>query len=53
MYILFCVDTLSHQKQLRGGVLFINEIPRNPTGKILRRVLREEAKELVKVRSKL
>ncbi|XP_050296214.1 uncharacterized protein LOC126736057 [Anthonomus grandis grandis] len=49
----FVADTLSHQKQLRGGVLFINEIPRNPTGKILRRVLREKAKELVKVRSKL
>lgn len=49
----FVADTLSHQKQLRGGVVFINEIPRNPTGKILRRVLREEAKGLVKVRSKL
>ncbi|ENN71727.1 hypothetical protein YQE_11649, partial [Dendroctonus ponderosae] len=49
----FVADTLSHQKQLRGGVFFIKEIPRNPTGKILRRVLRDRAKNLVKIKSKL
>ncbi|XP_066145107.1 luciferin 4-monooxygenase-like isoform X2 [Euwallacea fornicatus] len=49
----FVADTLSHQKQLRGGVIFLKEIPRNPTGKILRRVLREQAKKLVTVKSKL
>ncbi|XP_066245232.1 luciferin 4-monooxygenase-like [Euwallacea similis] len=49
----FVADTLSHQKQLRGGVIFLNEIPRNPTGKILRRILRERAKGLVTVKSKL
>lgn len=31
---------VSPAKRLRGGVVFINEIPKNPSGKILRRVLR-------------
>ncbi|CAN8097640.1 unnamed protein product [Discula destructiva] len=31
-------------KKLRGGVLFVDAIPKNPSGKILRKVLREEAK---------
>ncbi|KND90427.1 4-coumarate--CoA ligase-like 7 [Tolypocladium ophioglossoides CBS 100239] len=30
-------------KRLRGGVAFVDEIPRVPSGKILRRVLRERA----------
>lgn len=49
----FVADTLSNPKHLRGGVLFIDEVPKNPTGKILRRVLRERAKDLIKVKSKL
>ncbi len=32
-------------KRLRGGVRFVPEVPKNPSGKILRRVLREEAKK--------
>ena len=28
-------------KQLKGGVKFIEEIPKSPSGKILRRLLRE------------
>lgn len=36
-----CVST---PKRLHGGVKFINEIPKNPSGKILRRVLREMVK---------
>ncbi|CAG9818024.1 unnamed protein product [Phaedon cochleariae] len=43
----FVEDNVSPQKRLRGGVIFLNEIPRNPTGKILRRVLRERAVKLV------
>lgn len=39
----FVEDNVSPQKRLRGGVIFLNEIPKNPTGKILRRVLRERA----------
>lgn len=37
---------VSPQKQLRGGVRFIEEIPRNPSGKILRRVLKKMATQL-------
>ncbi|RSL50767.1 hypothetical protein CEP53_008694 [Fusarium sp. AF-6] len=36
---------LSEFKWLKGGVAFVNSIPRNPSGKILRRVLREKAVE--------
>ncbi|KAK8139628.1 hypothetical protein PG984_000751 [Apiospora sp. TS-2023a] len=32
-------------KQLRGGIRFIEEVPKNPSGKILRRVLKEQAKK--------
>ena len=31
-------------KKLRGGVYFVNKIPRNPQGKILRRKLNEMLK---------
>lgn len=33
---------VSSQKKLRGGVRFVSEIPRNPSGKLLRRVLRSK-----------
>ncbi|XP_019869694.1 uncharacterized protein LOC109598263 [Aethina tumida] len=46
----FVEDAVSPQKRLRGGVIFVEEIPRNATGKILRRVLKERA---VKQKSKL
>lgn len=32
-------------KKLRGGVRFLDVIPKSPAGKILRRVLKEEAKK--------
>lgn len=32
-------DNLAAYKQVRGGVVFIEQVPRNPTGKILRRKL--------------
>ncbi|KAH7701044.1 Protein ACS-14, partial [Aphelenchoides avenae] len=38
----FVADRVSHYKRLVGGVEFIREIPRNPTGKVLRRQLKEE-----------
>ncbi|KPI96573.1 Luciferin 4-monooxygenase [Papilio xuthus] len=40
----FVADRLSNPKHLRGGVRFVEKIPRNPTGKILRRNLREMLK---------
>ncbi|KAJ7695976.1 phenylacetyl-CoA ligase [Mycena rosella] len=36
-------------KHLAGGVEFVDSIPKNPSGKLLRRMLRERAKELRKV----
>ncbi|KAI5357708.1 Putative AMP-dependent synthetase/ligase, AMP-binding, AMP-binding enzyme domain, ANL [Septoria linicola] len=45
---------LAPYKQLRGGVVFIDEIPKNAIGKFLRRDLRERAKkELHAQRAKL
>lgn len=36
-------DSLANYKQLTGGVVFLDEIPKSPSGKILKRVLREWA----------
>jgi 4-coumarate--CoA ligase len=38
-------DRLAQYKQLRGGVVFVDEIPKNAIGKFLRRELRERAKK--------
>ncbi|KAI6183661.1 Fatty Acid CoA Synthetase family [Aphelenchoides bicaudatus] len=35
-------DRLSSYKQLRGGIYFVNEITKSPSGKILRRKMREQ-----------
>jgi 4-coumarate--CoA ligase len=35
---------VAKHKQLTGGVLFIDEVPKSPSGKIQRKVLREWAK---------
>ncbi|XP_055881151.1 uncharacterized protein LOC106069292 [Biomphalaria glabrata] len=35
-------DRVSHIKRLRAGVLFIDEIPKNPSGKILRKIIRNK-----------
>jgi 4-coumarate--CoA ligase len=35
---------VAHHKFLRGGVKFVDEIPKNPAGKILRTALRARAK---------
>ena len=34
---------MASHKQLRGGVVFVEAIPKNGSGKILRRILRDEA----------
>ena len=35
-------DHVADYKRLRGGVEFIKEIPRSPSGKILRKILKDE-----------
>ncbi|PSR97052.1 hypothetical protein BD289DRAFT_459172 [Coniella lustricola] len=40
-------DKVTRYKQLRGGVVFIDAVPKNPSGKILRKILRDRAKEEV------
>jgi acyl-coenzyme A synthetase/AMP-(fatty) acid ligase len=32
-------------KKLRGGIRFVDQVPKSPSGKVLRRVMREEAKQ--------
>ncbi|EEQ90742.1 hypothetical protein RJZ56_001665 [Blastomyces dermatitidis] len=39
----FVKDRLSPYKQLRGGVVFVKELPKNAIGKLLRRELKERA----------
>ncbi|KAI0917584.1 hypothetical protein AcW2_007685 [Taiwanofungus camphoratus] len=41
-------DAKASYKQLAGGVEFIDAVPKNPSGKLLRRFLRDRAKELQK-----
>ena len=36
---------VSNHKRLRGGIRFVNDIPKSAAGKILRRVLRDQIKE--------
>jgi len=42
----FVAGKVAFHKQLRGGVVFVDSIPRNMSGKILRRVLRESLTKL-------
>ena len=40
-----CGEGVAKYKKLTGGVEFVNAIPKNPSGEILKRVLREVAKK--------
>ena len=40
----FVHERVAQHKRLRGGVRFIEEVPKSGSGKILRRVLKEEAR---------
>lgn len=42
----FVAGKVSSQKKLRGGVVFIESIPKNASGKILRRELRQLVKTI-------
>ena len=46
----FIKDNMATHKQLRGGVIFLDEIPKSASGKILRKTLRELAKEEIKAK---
>jgi 4-coumarate--CoA ligase len=37
-------DKVAKHKRLAGGVKFVDAIPKNPSGKILRKILRDQAK---------
>jgi len=41
----WCGEKLAKYKELTGGVKFVESIPKNASGKILKRVLRDMAKE--------
>lgn len=43
--VAFMDGKVSAIKRITGGVVFVDTIPKNPSGKILRKVLRERAKE--------
>jgi 4-coumarate--CoA ligase len=45
-------DKKAKHKHLQGGIEFISTIPRNPSGKLLRRTLRDQAKQLKAKRAK-
>ena len=41
-------ERVAPAKRLRGGVVFLDAIPKSPAGKILRRILRDVAKRAAK-----
>lgn len=43
--VVWISSKVAPHKQLRGGVRFIDEIPKNASGKLLRRVLKDQAKQ--------
>lgn len=43
--VAFMDGKVSAIKRLTGGVVFLDAIPKNPSGKILRKALRDRAKE--------
>lgn len=44
---------LASYKALTGGVVFLDEIPKSPSGKILKRVLKEQAEKEQLAQAKL
>jgi acyl-CoA synthetase (AMP-forming)/AMP-acid ligase II len=44
----WCGTRLAKYKELTGGVVFVDTIPKNASGKILKRILRDMAKEELK-----
>lgn len=52
-FLKHVADNKVAYKHLAGGVEFVDVIPKNPSGKLLRRVLRDRARDLVRSKSKL
>jgi len=48
----YVADHKTAYKRLAGGVEFVDVIPKNPSGKLLRRVLRDKARSLRKTQAK-
>ena len=49
-------ERVAHHKRLRGGVRWIEEVPKSASGKILRRVLKDliaEEEKAKKIKAKL
>ncbi|CAH1786276.1 unnamed protein product [Owenia fusiformis] len=46
----FIARECAPHKRLRGGVRFVSEIPKSPSGKILRRLLRDQLKQEMKAK---
>ncbi|CEL06092.1 Putative Acyl-CoA synthetase [Aspergillus calidoustus] len=46
-------SNLARHKQLRGGVMFVDEIPKSASGKVLRRILRDQARSAMRKKAKL
>ncbi len=38
-------ERVARHKKLRGGIIFVEQIPKSPSGKILRRVLRDQVRK--------
>ncbi|BFG02828.1 probable 4-coumarate--CoA ligase 3 [Drosophila madeirensis] len=38
----YVAERVAHYKKLEGGVIFVDEVPKNPTGKILRKDLKDK-----------
>lgn len=49
----FVQKNVAQYKRLRGGVAFVDEIPKSPSGKILRQILRKRHPEELKLKAKL
>ncbi|KAH7418158.1 hypothetical protein BKA64DRAFT_563948 [Cadophora sp. MPI-SDFR-AT-0126] len=54
--VAWVAEKVAGHKRLRGGAVFVDEIPKSAAGKILRRILRDKIKaeeEVARVKSKL
>lgn len=49
----FVKSNTANHKQLRGGVIWLDAIPKTPSGKILRKDLRDMAKRDAPLKAKL